>query len=78
MASVQEERIAEPVISTDEVRPPTEGEGPVIETVGAPTLEANEAKEEIAQGQEEIELQTVLVSHPSSPASTAATAVAAE
>jgi hypothetical protein len=61
------------------VRPPTEGEELVVETFGAPTLEATEVAEEIAQEQAETEreVETVLVSHPSSPASTAAMAVIA-
>jgi hypothetical protein len=48
-----------------------------VETVvGAPTLEATEAVDASAQGQEETEQDTVPVSQPSSPVSTAATAVA--
>jgi hypothetical protein len=75
VASVQE--VGEPVLSTDEVRPLTEGEGPVVETVGTPTLEATQVPEEIAQEQAVIERETVLVSQPSSPASTAGTTIAA-
>jgi hypothetical protein len=76
LASVQKERIVELVRIMDEVWPLTEGEELVVKTVGAPTLEATEAVEDIAQGQEETEqeVETVLVSHPSSPPSTAATA----
>jgi hypothetical protein len=87
VVSVQKERIVEPVRSTDEVRPPTEGEEPVVETVGAPTLGVTEAAEAIAVSQVETkrevdssygnQVDTVPVSHPSSPASTAATAVTA-
>jgi hypothetical protein len=75
VASVQE--VGEPVLSTDEVRPLTEGEGPIVETVGTPTLEATQVPEEIAQEQAVIERETVLVSQPSSPASTAGTTIAA-
>jgi hypothetical protein len=74
---IQAERITEPVQSTDEVRPPTKGEEPVVETVDAPMLEETQAAEEIPQEQEETEWGTVLVSQPSSPASTVATAIAA-
>jgi hypothetical protein len=37
--SVQMEVPVRPVQSTDEVQPPTEGEEPVVETVGAATLD---------------------------------------
>jgi D-alanyl-D-alanine carboxypeptidase len=61
----------------DEVRSPTKGEDPVVETVDAPTLEATQAAEQIPQEQEETGRGTVLISKPSSPASTVATAIAA-
>jgi hypothetical protein len=76
VASVRDDRIVEPIQSTDKVRLPTEGEGAVVETVGALTLEATQASEEIAQEQADIEQETILVSQPLSPTSTAATAAA--
>jgi hypothetical protein len=48
LASVQE--VGEPIPSTDEVQSPTEGEEPVVETVGIPTLEVVQAPKEFAQG----------------------------
>jgi hypothetical protein len=59
------------------VRPLTESEEPVVEMVSAPTLEVIEAIVDSAQGQEETEWETILVSQPLSPTSTAAMAVAA-
>jgi hypothetical protein len=50
VASVQQERIVEPVRSTDEVRPSIEGEEPVVETVNALMLEATKAVQDIVQG----------------------------
>jgi hypothetical protein len=51
-ASVQKKGTEIPVLATDEVQPPTEGEENVMETVGAPKLGAPEAAATIAQGQE--------------------------
>jgi hypothetical protein len=61
----------------DEVRPQTEGAKLVVETVGAPTLEATMTVDANAQRQDETERETVLVSQPSSPVSTAAMTVVA-
>jgi hypothetical protein len=75
VASVQE--IGEPVLSTDEVRPPTQGEELVVQMVGVPMLEATQAPREITQERLDTERETVLVSQPSSPVSTGATVVVA-
>jgi hypothetical protein len=72
VASLQ--AIGEPVPSTDEVQPTTKGGEPIMETVGAPTLEADQAPEGTAQERADTERETVLVSKPSSPGSTADTA----
>jgi hypothetical protein len=76
VASVQAS--GEPVLCTDEVRP-TDSVEPVVKTVGAPTpiVEANQAPEDIARDQTDTERETVPVSPPFSPVSTAATAVIA-
>jgi chromosome segregation ATPase len=55
----------------------TKVKGPIVETVGAPTLEATHAPEEVAQEQAVTERETILVSQPLTLATTAATPVAA-
>jgi hypothetical protein len=50
-ASVQKEILVEPIQSTTDMQPPTEGEEPDVEKVGAPTLGASEDAAPIALGQ---------------------------
>jgi hypothetical protein len=76
VASVQETE--DPIRGTDEVRP-TDGVEPVVETVDAPApmLRDQAPEEQGARDPTDTEQDTVPVSPPSSPVSTAATAVAA-
>jgi hypothetical protein len=88
-ASAQVEVSDRPLQSTNEVPPPIEGVEHIVEKVGAPTLGASEAAGpvEIKRAEERLvveindslvdgnQVDTVPVSQPSSPTSTAATAL---
>jgi hypothetical protein len=75
---VSVQSIGEHVLGTDEVRP-TNGAEPIVETVDAPTtmIEDQVPTEDIAWDPTDTEWETVPVSPPSSPVSTAATTVVA-
>jgi hypothetical protein len=94
--TVQKEVTIGPAQGTEQLRPLTEGEEPIVETVGAPMLGGSEVAAPIVLRQVETrrteeqmvveinnspidrnQVDTVLVSLPSSPTSMAATAVTA-
>jgi hypothetical protein len=77
VASVQ--KLTEPVLGTDEVQL-TDGGEPVVETVDAPTpmIGDQTPEEQCARMNTDTEQETVQLSSPSTPMSTAATADIAE